>query len=734
MEESYSYRPELFGAGVISGTKREVLLSQGVRFYDTLYRQVEEYIKITFPQKKWVASELNQAVTDFFKERGADYGVWAYFPWRREAVLILEEEEFIRLRTSRNQYKITPEEQRTLKGKTIGIIGLSVGHSIALTLASERTCGTLRLTDFDTLDLSNLNRIRTSLVHLGFPKVVLAAREIAEIDPYLKVEVFQEGFQEAHAETFVKGLDLLIEECDSLEIKILARETARAHRVPVLMDTSDSGMMDVERFDLEPSRPLMHGLLGQLGFKDLKGMSKEEKLPITLKLAGIFQLSHRLKASMLEIDQTITTWPQLASDVTSGAGQAVMLSRKILLGHDVPSGRKLDQELPGAIKAEPLFIVKPEPLSQEIIQAELGGNIIGSIDFPENALLERWVDLANMAPSGGNCQPWKWVYQSGLLHLFHEPHFSESLLDYTRFGSYLALGAAIYNLELSARADGFESVVHWTSEGMRVASVQFRKVPPQTHTLLPFIPERQTYRNKGTGVAPSAEVMEQLRLSVSGFHQARLDIYTDRSLMSALGAISACGERWRVVNRQGHHDTFHEELRWTVEETESTRDGIDVRTLGMSDATIKAFELAKDYLPVKFLREQGLAKVFEKGINDAVKNNGAACLLYMEGEGRAQFLQGGRVFEHVWLEAARLGLSFQPVSAFLFLFRLLEHTDISSHITAEALEELTLMKQAFLKLTGKNHLPIFMFCIGDAPPHEFRSLRRKPKKSILILE
>ena len=44
-----------------------------------------------------------------------------------------------------------------------------------------------------------------------------------------------------------------------MDIKAILREGARARRIPVLMATSDRGLVDVERFDLEPQRQILHG-------------------------------------------------------------------------------------------------------------------------------------------------------------------------------------------------------------------------------------------------------------------------------------------------------------------------------------------------------------------------------------------------------------------------------------------------------------------------------------------
>src|SRR5690606_20421554 len=94
------------------------------------------------------------------------------------------------------------EEQNILLSKKIGIIGLSVGQSVAISLAMERSFGELRIADFDTLDLSNMNRIRTGLFNLGIKKSWMVAREIAEIDPFLKVTVYEEGITDENIDDF----------------------------------------------------------------------------------------------------------------------------------------------------------------------------------------------------------------------------------------------------------------------------------------------------------------------------------------------------------------------------------------------------------------------------------------------------------------------------------------------------------------------------------------------------
>jgi hypothetical protein len=263
---------------------------------------------------------------------------WAYYPWRRAVVAILGPLGFRTLRLDRNT-NISTGEQAAFTSLTIGVAGLSVGHVIAHTLAAQGLCGGIRLADFDHLELSNLNRVPATVFDLGINKALVAARRIAEIDPYLEVDVFDAGLTVETIEDFLTGVDVVVEECDSLDMKALLRLGARGRRIPVLMATSDGRMVDVERFDQEPERQILHGLLGQLDVGLLPGMSSREKIPHILRHLEAEQIASRTAASLIEIDRTLSTWPQVASDVVIGASAIAEAVRRIGSNQPLRSGR-----------------------------------------------------------------------------------------------------------------------------------------------------------------------------------------------------------------------------------------------------------------------------------------------------------------------------------------------------------------------------------------------------------
>lgn len=306
--------------------------------HDQYAHQVKEFIKI-----QHLGVNISDQEIDVVSKKmtSDDAGNMVVYPWLKKAVRILRKDAFVAVRTNRNQNKITAHEQEILSTKRIGVIGMSVGRAVATTMALERIFGELRLADFDTLDLSNLNRLKAPIYDLGLPKVFSVAREIMSFDPYLELTLFEEGATNENFEQFLTvggRLDVLVDECDSLEIKIRARQWAKKMRIPVLMETSDRGMLDVERFDLEPERPIFHGLLEDL---DVEASLNDPKMKweMLLKLVEYENLSSRAKSSMMEIGKTLQTWPQLASAVVLGGGTVTDITRKILLDEEVLSGR-----------------------------------------------------------------------------------------------------------------------------------------------------------------------------------------------------------------------------------------------------------------------------------------------------------------------------------------------------------------------------------------------------------
>jgi molybdopterin/thiamine biosynthesis adenylyltransferase/nitroreductase len=721
---------------------------ENLQVFDHIYSQVEELIKCLHPTIVFLPpTELIKAVENQFQGKPTDeYGIWVYYPWAEKLVHILDEKEFIIVRTNRNKHKITDQEQQKLAQQKIGVMGLSVGQSVSLTLSMERGFGELRIADFDELDLSNINRIRTGIHNLKIKKTVIVAREIAEIDPFLNVVCFEDGITDQNLDHFLDQLDLLIDECDSFDIKINARQKAKALGIPVLMEGSDRGTIDIERFDLEPERPVLHGMVEHLDMKKYQTLSTmDERIPYITAVTGIETLSPRMKASAIEIMSTISTWPQLASAVTYGGGVTADLARKILLGNLNVSGRFF-LDLDELISDPPVPSSKPQTpnpklLTTQEIQDYLNQqnfNLpVNSEEIPESILLAL-INDACKAPSGGNNQPWRFHYQNGLLHLFLEQSAAQAYLDPQYISSFISLGAAIENLLLAAAK--YQLNVNWeltpTLAPHHIAWFSFtnnyQPTPEELH-LSAQIELRHTNRK----IVPKQDIiqtiLEDLSNSITKIDGARLKWITDTAKIQALAAISTHSDLLRLFIPEAHNDFIIREMRWNLDEVNETEDGIGIHTLDLSNNDQIGLRLIKDKRTLNFLQEINGGNGFKRLSMQQFMSSAAIGLITMPKDSESTFINGGRAVEKLWLNATGLNLQIHPVNVPLIFFYK-NSVEKNLNIPEESKAILTQLEQNFNTLfeNEDQEQAIFMFRLFKATSSPERTIRKSTPKIFSI--
>ncbi|WP_276134804.1 Rv1355c family protein [Polluticoccus soli] len=678
---------------------------------------------------------IEQHLGGMSKER---YGVWAYYPWSKRLVHILDEEEFIEVRTSRNQYKITNTERETLAQKKIGVIGLSVGQSVSVTLAMERGCGELRLADFDMLELTNYNRIRTGLHNLGVKKVVAVAREIAEIDPYLRVICYPDGITEENIDKFISEggkLDILIDECDGLDIKVLCRQKAKAAQIPVVMEASDRGTVDVERFDLQPDRPILHGSIDHLDVSRIKHLkTNEEKVPYLLPIAGAETISTRAKASMLEIGQSITTWPQLASAVALGGGITADVCRRILLDQYHESGRyfiDIEELIADKKPAEkphvPEFMagISDDEIAALIKQAAVS-SMPGQVKL-SNEDATSLVAAAITAPTGGNSQPWKWKCVDGVMYLFENREYDTHLVDFNSTGSYIGFGAATENLVLQAHKQGLEVKIDKLplgDESYLIAVFRFFKNAHdgvEAHSVDDL--SEVIFQRKANRLLRPRQPIEGARLqkivdaarTVPG---ANLQFLTSDNDLEDISDIIAKADRIRIMHEGGHID-FLAEIIWTEEENQKFRKGIDIETLDLTPSERAGFSIARNWDVINYLNKWGGGAGLERMSRKSAMTASAIGFITMPEFGRSNFFDGGRAVERAWLAATKENIAFQPLSISTFLFNRLNYEGTQAFPKKMA-EELAELRKKFQRLFSIDKKPgeilLFRVFLTDEQP------------------
>lgn len=119
----------------------------------------------------------------------------------------------------------TPGVHEKVKKARVAIAGLGgLGSSIALSLARTGV-GTLHLVDFDVVEPSNLNRQQYRISHLGMPKAEALKQEIAEINPYVRVEAETLRVTEENALGLFEKDPIVCEAFDDPEAKAMLANT-----------------------------------------------------------------------------------------------------------------------------------------------------------------------------------------------------------------------------------------------------------------------------------------------------------------------------------------------------------------------------------------------------------------------------------------------------------------------------------------------------------------------------
>jgi hypothetical protein len=736
-------RPELLDPGAEAGRAAlAALLASGVVAvaHDTIRAQLRDLVAARRPELDLDRdpAECDRHVAAHLEGRAlAEYGRWVWYPWERRLVHVLPEDELRELRADRNRYKVTAEEAAQLRRARVGVVGLSVGQAIATTLALEGVGGELRLADPDVLEVSNLNRVRAGLATVGVNKAVAAAREIAAFDPYLPLRVFPEGVTAENLDEFLlEGgkLDVVLEECDDFYTKVRLRERCRELGIAVVMSTDDRGLIDVERFDREPHRPLFHGLAGHLEAAPLRGLSTADKVPYVLRILGEDGISPRLAGSLVEIDETISSFPQLASEAQLGGAVATDVVRRLLLGQLASSGRwyvdleRLVRDGGGVAipeHAAPLGVVACEE-ARRAPQALAVARVRTVSEEEVRALVAHAV----LAPSAHNGQPWRFVWRRGRLVVLHDVERSAGFLDWGHGAAYASIGMAVENLELAAAGMGLASELELFPEPADprvVCALRFAPGPAESaegRRLREQIPRRGTNRRRAPRTPLAPDDRDALSTAVAR-HGARLQLVEDEAQLREAADVVGEGDRFAYL-RQDLHAELMEGIRFTPEDAARTRDGIDVATLELSPADAAGLRLVSRWGAMRLVGAVGGGKVLEKLSKKAVLSASAMGLVTIAGTTPTAYFQGGRAIERAWLECTARDLVLHPMAMLPYLFARLERGQAEGYSEKER-KTLAALRERWRNLfdVPPDHAePLLFRLAAKVPPPTARALRR----------
>lgn len=200
-------------------------------------------------------------------------------------------------RFMRTEVLLGSKSMEKLKNATVAVFGIGGVGSYAVETLIRTGLGNIVLVDYDTVDISNINRqlIATEKT-IGKNKVDVMRERILEINPDVGVRTYNIKYLEENKKEFnFLEYDYIIDAVDTISSKLSLIETSKNHGIPIIsamgagnkLDPSRVKVSDIYETSVCPLARVMRRELRKRSIDSLKVVwSDEEPMNINLGDSG----------------------------------------------------------------------------------------------------------------------------------------------------------------------------------------------------------------------------------------------------------------------------------------------------------------------------------------------------------------------------------------------------------------------------------------------------------------
>lgn len=345
-----------------------------------------------------------------------------------------------------------------------------------------------------------------------------------------------------------------------------------------------------------------------------------------------------------------------------------------------------------------------------------------------NNVLEKIIEDGVNAPSVKNCQPWKFTIDGMVVSVYNTVKLKKFLHVSTKNGAYIAHGALIENIVISAKKHGYKTVVDLfpdNNDENFVSKIIFTKNVLDEDNLYSSIARRVTNRKEFTGRKLTKAIKDELENAGREQGYANFKIIDDDRNVNKLGEALAINERILFENKY-FHDFFYSSILWNKKDEDSAN-GFYIETLEFLPHQLKGVKLFKNWFILKILNKiLGVSKMICKENAEKYSKSGSLGILSTKGSLKTDYVNAGRAMERVWLTATKYQLAVHPCAGVIYLMDEIKgdqgkgfsvvHQKLITSAYNEVLETFELKDVS---------IPM-LFRIGYAEPPTARAKRLKP--------
>lgn len=147
---------------------------------------------------------------------------------------------------------IGKEKMNTLHQKHVAVFGLGGVGGFAAEAIARSGIGKLTLVDYDTVDITNINRQIIALQStVGKSKVMLWKERILEMDPSIQILGIDNKYTEQNGEEFFEeAFDYIVDAIDMVSSKIHLILKAKEKNIPIISCMGMGNKMDPTRIQI----------------------------------------------------------------------------------------------------------------------------------------------------------------------------------------------------------------------------------------------------------------------------------------------------------------------------------------------------------------------------------------------------------------------------------------------------------------------------------------------------
>ena len=281
----------------------------------------------------------------------------------------------------------------------------------------------------------------------------------------------------------------------------------------------------------------------------------------------------------------------------------------------------------------------------------------------------RILTAAVLAPSGDNCQPWRFVFGADdSVTITPDLQRAKSFFDYKNRATALSVGASIENMRVQAASEGLttETTYAGDDETEFSATLQFlRHQPVQvSHTRVAALYQRTVNRRPFLPTAIASCIWA--RLLEEPIEGVRVHSIADRRRISEWARVIEIADRIRYSHPVIHEELFSK-LLVNSKMAQDVRMGLEIDRLGVGPLGGMLLRWLRPWHRVQRFSPWGLTRILARQSGLLARSTGALVLVTIDRTAAQDWMRAGEQVERLWIKAEELGFQTHPMPVALYL-------------------------------------------------------------------